>query len=470
VRVPPDLVVAGGVAGVLGVAAARAGSSSPGALLALVAVVSVPLAAVAVGGLKRLLLALAILDTSLNLDVNVDYHRGSAAFGAIGGVSISLTTIALLGLYGLWVADFLAKPESTARPRLRWALPGVVYLAFTALSLLWAREPLLSAFEIVLLVHGLLLFIYVATFVQTDRDVRFAVGAILLALAIQGALIVATRYTGMSFGVRGLNVRADAASEGTRIAGTVGAPNTAGSFLSSTLLVAVSAMLGSAVSMRQRLALPAAGLGAVALILTLSRGAWLAFGASLLFLLLALSARRVISGRLLLVAVVAAVAALAFGGLIKNRLTSDHGATVASRVRLAETAIAVIRDHPIGGVGSNNYTSVLPAYAELSRYSYVPHDKLLLVWAEAGIGAVLAFVAFLLLTLYRGWIAIRRLDRRLVPAAAGVTASFLALTIDMQSEPFHSRPQTQILWLMAGLVTAMWGLTVGQRTRSERLR
>jgi O-antigen ligase len=87
------------------------------------------------------------------------------------------------------------------------------------------------------------------------------------------------------------------------------------------------------------------------------------------------------------------------------------------------------------------------------------------VWAEAGIGALHAFVALVLVVLGRAWSTVRAADRTLFPYAAGVTVAFVALLVHMNFEPFQSLMQMQLFWLLAGLVTALWAMR--QRAADE---
>ena len=270
----------------------------------------------------------------------------------------------------------------------------------------------------------------------------------------------------MELRVAGLAARTDVGVERSRVAGTLGSPNTAGSYLAPMLLLAISIFVARVRTPLQRLVPFAIVLGAVALIQTFSRGAWLAFAVAFVGLLALFSAKRMISRRIVVIAAVAAIIALAFGQAVADRFTRDGTASVETRAALFDTSVEMIQDHPFLGVGANNFVVALPAYRELTGFAYIPHNKLALVWAEAGIGALLAFVALVLVILRRALLAVQAADRMLFPYAAGLTAAFLALCIHMNFEPFHGRLQTQMFWLLAGLVTALWGMTRPAMERS----
>ena len=109
-----------------------------------------------------------------------------------------MTTLALGGLYALWLGELLAGDRPAARPTgTRLAIPLLVYVEFSALSFLAASDTQLAQFKLLVLVQSLLLFIYVAGTVRTVRDVRFVVGALLVALLAQGLLVLGGRVAGL---------------------------------------------------------------------------------------------------------------------------------------------------------------------------------------------------------------------------------------------------------------------------------
>src|SRR5215217_1824409 len=64
--------------------------------------VAAPVVALVVGSLRQVLLAVVLLDIPLQWDVNLGWRPDAVAVGAVGGISISATTLALFGLYALW--------------------------------------------------------------------------------------------------------------------------------------------------------------------------------------------------------------------------------------------------------------------------------------------------------------------------------------------------------------------------------
>jgi putative inorganic carbon (hco3(-)) transporter len=451
------------VLGYMAAGLARSSNSRPYAILLLVGLIFAILAMIY--GLKRVLLAAAIIGIPFQWDKNFFYDYDSSAYGAIGGVSLSITTLALIGLYTLWVAELLLNSRHGDPPRLRCALPFLVYIAVAALSMAIASDHGLALNELALLAQCLLLFVYVSSTVRSLEQVRGLVFLLLLALTLQASFLVLQYYTGASISFVGLT-STERIGETTRVGGTLGSPNAAGGFLASCVAVAVGLLVARGVGSSRVLPTLGISIGALALVLTFSRGGWLAVTIAVTLLLGFFTVRRQLTSKIVMVGAVVAVLGFLMGDQIHSRIQSQTGGLKA-RVSLGEVAADVIRDHPLTGVGANNYVTVLPNYAPLTEYTHVPHNKFLLVWSETGIAGLIAFILFLLATARRGWIALREADEPLLPYAAALNAAFIALLVHMNFEPYHSRPHFMLLFLVAGLLHAV-GYVAIERARREK--
>lgn len=184
-------------------------------------------------------------------------------------------------------------------------------------------------------------------------------------------------------------------------------------------------------------------------------------GSALSITLLCLAAlqRGWLSPKLALTILVAvALLSLLFGSAVLERLTGDDLGAAASRGPLAQVALRIIGDHPIFGVGANNYTTQLERYYTVEfaeAYVYTVHNKYLLVWAETGLIGLVTFLGFLFAHIRRAWQTWMRRDRLLSPLALGFAAAVVGQMVHMFFDVFHGRPQLQMLWLVAGLITAM---------------
>jgi hypothetical protein len=76
---------------------------------------SVPLAILASGKAQRVLIAIIALNISLQVQKHFLLREDLAELGALGGLQVSLTTIALAGLYGAWLIRRGNRSESRDR-------------------------------------------------------------------------------------------------------------------------------------------------------------------------------------------------------------------------------------------------------------------------------------------------------------------------------------------------------------------
>jgi putative inorganic carbon (hco3(-)) transporter len=425
--------------------------------------VAAPVVALVVGDLRRVLLAVVLLDIPLHWDVNLGWRPDAVAVGAVGGISISATTVALCGLYALWIAE---RTAGRSHPLRLWpALPLVAYVAVTALSLVVAEDRQLGVFELLLLMQTLLLFLYVANQVRTQQDVVFIVVGLLAGFLLESTIMIAISALGLSFQWIGLssNTRelVGASASDVRVGGTIGGANGAAAYIAMLLPISIVVLWMDLAVWIKRLALVATGVGIVALVLTYSRGGWLAAVVAALFVAsVAIHRRDVPGGRVAAAGAVVLLLLVPFHGSIEARIsgqTQGGAYSQNARLPLIQLAWKMIQDRPILGVGANNFAPAVSRYAgpEFSgAWLRSVHSLYFLAWAEAGFGALLALLWFLGSSLRRGWRAFTRAGP-LSPLALGLTASILSAIVTMGVERFIARPLIQLLWLLAALLVAV---------------
>src|SRR5687768_8056519 len=86
---------------------------------ACIAVALAPFIALKTVNVRRVLLALLLLDLPLQFDMNIGNREDVAVLGSLAGYNLSITTAALAGLYALWLTDFLTRSGNTRPLRLR---------------------------------------------------------------------------------------------------------------------------------------------------------------------------------------------------------------------------------------------------------------------------------------------------------------------------------------------------------------
>lgn len=424
-------------------------------VLAAAAVVTV---ALVTGEVRRLILTAVLLDIPFSIDTNLFYNTGLASFGAIGGLSISITLVGLLMLYALWLADWLVgqryRAAPVTRPWVSWSVWPLAYIALVWVSMIMAENVLLATFEVVLLTQMLLLFIYVVAHTQTRQDVYFILIVLVAGLLIEGVLIVMVMGLGRSIDLFVTNVDYDRGRAG----GTMGSPIIAAGYLYLLLAPTLTLLIARINRRLNWLAAAAFVLGSMALILTFSRAGWFAFFFSCGTVAFFCIRRGWLPSWVTFLWVGAVtILIILYQDAILTRLLSDDGGSAAARVPLMKMAWSMIQANPLG-VGANNYAIHLHDFALADRagvWLYTVHNKYLLIWAETGLLSLLAFVGFLLITLKRGWRAWLQKDRIFSPLALGLAVAIIGNMIHMMVDIFHSREVVALLWLNAALITSI---------------
>src|SRR5689334_15862411 len=124
-----------------------AGLRSLGGNSLVVAILS-PFLALASESVQRVLLAIVVIDIPFQLGTHLFYREDDAALGALGGLSISATTLALIGLYLSWLIRSFANRNSGPRVGVGINWPLLAYFGITAFSVFAAQDVSLSLFEV----------------------------------------------------------------------------------------------------------------------------------------------------------------------------------------------------------------------------------------------------------------------------------------------------------------------------------
>jgi O-antigen ligase len=224
-----------------------------------------------------------------------------------------------------------------------------------------------------------------------------------------------------------------------RAEGPFGHPNSLASFEALALPAALAlALTGRAV---QR----PLGAGAfvaifVAIVLSLSRGGFLAVAGALAIMLIWQPFRRAALVAAVIVGVFAVIAPPQLGDvqetdLVTKRLSSlGHSASgVDPRFQVWGAAVRIIRDHPGIGIGQNQFSNVAPDYGlvnlNASGTFEHAHNIVLTTFAELGLPGVIAYF-WLGIALARVLIqAVRGSPRRYRGLAVAVAAGFVAFVL-----------------------------------------
>jgi putative inorganic carbon (hco3(-)) transporter len=185
-----------------------------------------------------------------------------------------------------------------------------------------------------------------------------------------------------------------------RIAAIFGNPNSYGGFLILAIFPIIMMGLESKHKREKVIFLGVSVLLLANLVLTFSRNSWAAFALGLLVLIIYYNWK-------LIFGFIAIGAASTFVPAIGNRIKdfTDMSQNI-SRLHHWQTALFMIKDHPILGVGNGNYVSYYDSYIE--RYPYLDfgnlkrfptHNSYLKVASELGILGIIPFVLLAIVSL-----------------------------------------------------------------------
>jgi O-antigen ligase len=314
---------------------------------------------------------------------------------------------------------------------LDWGVVALVVIAVA--SLLWSENLREAARELRTVVFEAALYYGLLRALVHDRRTAWGV---VDAWVLGGALIAMVGAYQWAFGHD--LITADGV---WRVRGFYGSPNNLALYLGRLFPLATAVAAFGAVSPSEAHERGSAGrrwaygLAALlmggAILLTYSRGAWLLGVPTALLFLAAARGRRTLL-ILVVVLLLAAVLLLVVGG--PGRLTSLLDTTEGTtfyRLQLWRSSWAMIRDHPVLGVGLDNFLYkyrthyVLPSAWEEYNLSH-PHNVVMDFWLRLGLPGLVILVVVLAAFFRRAWRAYRLCDRDAI-LALGLMAAMVNL-------------------------------------------
>jgi O-antigen ligase len=337
-------------------------------------------------------------------------------------------------------------------------------LAFSAISVFVASDVSLALYEVFLAAQLYLVYFYVANNLGHREDIRFVVTFLLIGCLIESAAMIALEFTGMPSTIWGLpthiHIQSGINEAFTRVGGTIGSPNEASAYLSLLLPLAACFLFVHSKRWQKWLACLVLGFGGVAMIFTYSRGGWIALVLSAIILGFVLMRTRGVSLKAPIgILALLILLFLPFHSVISARAFGDDQGSAESRIPLTMLALRMIADHPVLGVGANNFSVVMLHYLTSyfrTGFLYVVHNKYLLIWTETGIGGLLAYLALLFGVLRTGWRCWKQNDGYLSIPALGITAAIVGDMVHMNFDVFQIGPVQELLWLLAALLIPMY--------------
>ena len=387
----------------------------------------------------------------------------------------------------LWMVHCSLERECVL-PDVRWLRPLGLYLVFAALSLVQAVNTYAGVEELARQMALWAVALSVALY-SDERTLRLVVGAV-AGTALTASLLGILQYAGIHW------IPAPHERYGNLGVSTFGNTNFAAHYLD----IAIPFLLGAALASKriwQRALIWFSVLScAYYMLLTQSRGGWIALAVGLCFLGWKVGRRTVRHISLSMMLALGIVAGVA--GEIALRSTYDGNNTesflrgwqgladrVVERVETLGDAkhisinqrrliwadtVDLIKDRPWWGVGIGNYAVALPTYRTVERHEewrpylggafplrpQYAHNEYLTVWAESGLWSLLSWMAVWITVAMRSWTTVTACqDERRQILLWSMWAALLAASIHACfSFNLHDPTSSLHLWVLVGLLEA----------------
>lgn len=402
-------------------------------------------------------------------------HMGGAA-----AISIDIVDPFLLALFALQLRDWYRGYRAAYRmPRAMWYWVALMVLGVG--TVLFDDYRSLAGIEVIRMVKLLVLVLVVVNEVVRRRQIIHALIALLLGVLLQASLALIQYTTDLQLGLEFLGEGSPEVREATasatlrgvfvyRPGGLLGHGNLLGAYLALLLPAAIALLLTKGRSFLKLIAIAAVVLGLPALVLTLSRTAWISFAVAFMAVLILgmyhpVSRRRYLGARVGIVVLTAVVAVALSPKIVQRLYQSDPGA-VNVRLEWLEVAKNMVVDKPLFGVGLNAYVFEQLPYgkdkspeAMNARYGKqwpAVHSTWALVWAEQGTIGFLLFVAMHLAIIRVGVKNLKIRDPVLHAIGAGLLCGFGAIMIDGLASFFLRFDQhSRVFWIVTALILAL---------------
>jgi O-antigen ligase len=181
----------------------------------------------------------------------------------------------------------------------------------------------------------------------------------------------------------------------------------------------------------------------VALLLTLSKGAFLALVVLGLVVVLSIGRRRLY----VLAGLVVAALLLSRLPLIALRLATWENSLVG-RFQIYGATIRMLKEHPIFGMGLGGFDYI---FRKVASQPY-PHDIWLTFWVELGLLGVIAFAVIFFGLLWRGWRAWPKTDGLYRVALWGVLGALVLWGVHgLVDSPYWKNDMSVEFWVLAAI-------------------
>lgn len=371
-------------------------------------------------------------------------------------VDLAIVAALLLGLAAGQQVRFFFKEIS---------IPFFILIAWMFVTSSRAMEPGWGYAEISKWVRGYLIFVCLANFIKTEKDLRAVLYTVLAGFVFE-ALLGVYQWRRGSLGLWFLGERLYR-PEWWRAYGTFYVPSHFGNHLMMMLPILLRLFIFYKPPQKKETYFYGFALlsGFLALYATYARGPWISFSTVVVLMLLFTFFKSKLRPKIKWPIAAGIILGLAFSLKYTDKVIEQFGeqrkTSAMSRIYLGEVAWRLIQDNLAFGVGPGNYELNSPRYVvPIKEYptehlSEIVHNTYLLIFSESG---VLGIAAFALVLIQMCVICLRMFRSNhgigLNLAIGGVMA-ILALAISFIASPdIHNEQTLNQMFLTVGMVFA----------------
>jgi len=394
---------------------------------------------------------------------------------------LAFSILVIIGLM-LWKLKMVSK-EEVKITRNPLNLPVLAFMAICALSLFWSVSPMVSLLELPLFLAGPILYFIIANNIKSKHQINRLLTTLLIISSLLGIYGI-FQYNGIDFSFWKANVGRN------QVFGLFGNVNYFAEYMIVPLPLAIS--LFFATRNRTHKILLFAGILSMggSLILTFTRGSYLAIGISSTFMFFLYLASRgkgfIKEHKKIFIIILAFIILVTFLFAIPNPLNKPgtviskikgrisisqftKGTSLKRRIAIWKFTGMIIKDHPILGSGldtfkynSLNYQSKFFDQGENRRlYPYgiadKVHNEYLQLGAELGVLGLGIFLWLIITYFNYGIKLLKRLKNKYKQGIIiGLMGGVVAVLIDgIFGFPLHLPATLVLFWLFIGLIVSI---------------
>jgi len=437
-------------------------------------------------------------------EINLSNHNKSFWTNAIEVSIIALVILVPIAFYPRCITVFLPAKETVSaviillalmfwglkiisREEIKFTstplnLPILSFIAICVLSLIWSNSFFVSLKELPLFLAGPLLYFVITNSINDERQINRILDILLIVGSLFGIYGI-FQYNGIDFSFWARNIGRQ------QVFGLFGNVNYFAEFLIVPLPIAVSLFFASRNKFKKILLLIATLAMGTSLIATFTRGSYLSFGVSLIFmffLLLISRGKNFIKNNKKIFIILVAIIIITFlfvvptplnkSGTVISKINSrisvtqlTQSSSIKRRIAIWKFTVLMIKDHPLlgSGIGTYKYNTLryqAEFFAQGENRSLYPHgfadkahNEYLQLWAELGIIGLGIFIWLIISYFSCGLKILRKIrDEYRQGIIIGLMGAMMAVLVDgIFGFPLHLPATIVLFWLALGLTVAV---------------